>query len=168
MSATRNRGLPAIKESPKELKALMASQTGSQYHTRLMLLYFAAAGKAFSRKTAAALAGCTRKTAAGWFKAYAAGGLEAVLAPAEAGRGRPGQLPEDARDYIGRQLSDPHNCPKSWAELRRRTTLLFPNTLSYNTFINNVRNWYPGVKMKAARPVHPKKPADGPQTFKKN
>jgi hypothetical protein len=79
------KAMPTITESAAELQQRMKHETDSKKRQRLHALYLAASGQARHRQDIAALLGVHRPSVAAWFKAYAAGGVDAARPPAHDG-----------------------------------------------------------------------------------
>jgi transposase len=147
--------LPAIHETPTELKALLADEHDAQKHQRLQALYLLQTRQARTRRQVARLLGVHRDTVGRWLSSYASGGLAQMLTIAKA----PGKAPllsPTMQHALRDRLTQPHgfvSYKAIWQWLRQEYGL----AIAYQTVHKFVR-YTLRAKLKVPRKSHIKKP----------
>jgi hypothetical protein len=149
------KAMPTITESAAELQRQMKHEPDGKKRQRLHALYLAASGQARHRQDIAALLGVHRHSVAAWFKAYAAGGVDAAL------RYQVSTPPVHRRitDTAFRALQDKLQDPKGFSgydQIRAWLAEEHQVILSYSSVHALVR-YKLRAKPKRPRPAHAKK-----------
>ena len=169
----RTRTLPTIKESPAELRQLMAAESNKKMHRRLHALLLIALGEAKNKTHLAALMDVQLSTIGLWLKAYERDGLTGLRplktrTPGRSALDLQGPEPGSLLVEIEKRLSDPENCPKDWKRLWRDLRRDFGLDMSFPAFYKAATRRFPNARAKVARPRHVKKAKNADEDFKKN
>jgi len=95
-----------IKETPEELKELLASQKTATAKERVQLLYLLKTGHGQTISQTAEILGRNRVTLHKWIRQYKAGGIEGLLNQ-KSSPGRPRSIPTWAQTALSKRLQEP-------------------------------------------------------------
>lgn len=148
--------LPTVSEPPADLRRQLAAARDAILRDRLHLLLLVQAGEVTSKVQAAERLARHRNTIAAWLADYVRGGLDALLEIKSAGRPR-GQcsIPEPIFEALRARLHEPEGFA-SYVAVQQWLRDEYELERSYWTVYQIVRQQL-GAKLKAPRPVHPKK-----------
>jgi transposase len=98
--------LPAIRETPEDLTALLSAEHDVQKHQRVQALYLLQTQQARTRRQVAQLLGGSRDPVGRWLAAYATGGLLQMLTMAKA-PGKTSLLSPAVQQALRQRLAPP-------------------------------------------------------------
>ena len=150
-----NNGMPAIWESPDQLRTLMAQATHPRKLQRLQMLYLLRTGQAQTRTHVAQLLGLYRETVGDWLESYRRGAVAGLLS----WRTPPGlssSLSPEAVAGLREHLADPAGAA-SYKELQHWLETTYGLKTTYRIVYYTATRVL-GARLAVARPCHIKKP----------
>ena len=148
--------LPAIAETPDDLRARLRAERDPERKRRLHALSLIASGQAATRQQVADHLALHRNTVSAWLGRYRRGGLAALLTPSKRGPA-PGQrtLSAPVLAALQARLADGRGFA-GYDEVRDWLSAEYGLDVPYKTVYTLVR-YRLGAKLKVPRPEHPKK-----------
>ena len=154
-----------IQESESELRSLLNKQTKLLQYQRAKTLLLIKQGKVTYTYELANKLKRERKTIYNWLKLYKTQGITSYLHIKSRGARRE-QIPEEVKQGISEQLSNPSTTITSYVELLDWIENHFDIVLKYKTLYSHCRTYHHSV-LKAARKSHHKKDQKAVEAFKK-
>jgi transposase len=151
--------IPLITDHPDALKHRLQRERDGHKKPRLQMLYLLATGQAHTRQDVARLLGVHRNTIGRWLASYAAGGLDALLAP-DVPAGKPVSLAPAVLASLEQALRRPEGFA-SYEALRRWVRQTPGVEVEDKTLYALVRTRF-RAKLKVPRPSHTKKSSGHP------
>jgi putative transposase len=154
-----------IKESESQLRKLLKKQP-EHLRDRVRLLLVAKKSElALSKQALADKVGIDPNSANKWRKLYLEGGIEKLLV-FKRGRKKPGMITPKIHKKIEELLSDPHNAPRGYEELRAWLDKNFLPGIKYHAVNKYIKRKF-NAGLKVARKSHIQKDVEAVKAFKK-
>ncbi len=156
----------AIKESPRELKAILKSATPLiAPRIRVLMEIKKSEATGISKRELAALVGVNHNSVQNWRILYARGGIDAIRTHNRTGF-KPSVFTAGEHHAIEQKLKDPKGGLRGYVELLDWVEKEFNKQVKYNTLLKySIKHF--GSKVKVARKSHINKNEDTVSAFKK-
>ena len=149
-----NKALPESRETVKELREKLKSESQVKRQNRLQAIYLIATKQAKSRGEVAKMLGFNRNTIAAWFRLYEEKGLEKLLERYQPSGAKP-KISEAAKTEINELLASEKGF-RSYREIHQLVVEKHQIKVGYRAVHQLVR-YKLSAKPKVPRPSNPKK-----------